>query len=850
MDSQPSTFTLELQPRLPEALSRLQDLASNLMYSWDRRIRGLFWRLDADLWQRCGNNPKVFLRQVAQAKLDAAAVDPDFLYEYHGALSAFDIYSSTRPGDELRELLDPDHDLIAYFCAEYGLHESLPVYSGGLGILAGDHCKSASDLCVPLVAVGLFYHQGYFTQQIDAHGQQHALYLPVTSDDLPIRKVLDADGQELRVDAPIGDRTVHLRIWQADVGHVRLILLDCDVPENPPELQQITYQLYGGGQDMRIQQELVLGVGGVRALRAMGLQPTAWHINEGHAAFSIVERMREQIANGIDFDAAAECVASGTVFTTHTVVPAGHDRFPHDLVLHFLGPLIRELKVDPARFLALGAEPSAGVFNMTALALRGARFVNGVSQIHGLIVSEAESYIWPQIAPGENPMNAITNGIHLHTFMARLWVQLLHDHFPEWTKHLLDRSYWNAIDQIPYHRFVAVRQQLKRDLLIDVHERLCEQHRRNGTPEAVIGRITRFVQESNTNAVVVGFARRFATYKRATLILRDRERIARLLNDPQRPMLMIFAGKAHPRDEPGQALIRELYAASMEDDLIGRLIVVEGYDLHFSRNLVQGCDVWLNTPEYPMEACGTSGMKAGINGVVNVSVLDGWWPEGYTGDNGFAVKPVGSHFDPAARAAQEGKQLMDILESQVIPKYFGPENVGWSEAWVRLAKNSMKTIIPHFNGERMMQDYLRTAYGPAIARARALSQDGHCGAIELATWKRKLEQAWGGVKLQLAEPPPSSLYSDQRLRLRIDAQLNGLAPEDLAIECVLGRKIPFDGFEPLLALRFNPGTLLDGHASYELELDPLPGLQHIRIRAYPHHPMMTHPFETGHMVWL
>ena len=849
MAEPPSTFPLEVRPRLPEKLRRLEQLASDLMYGWERRIRGVFWRLDARLWDECGNNPRVFLRRIAQQRLDAAAEDPDFLYEYYGACTAYDLYHATGPKPELAALLDPQRDLVAYFCAEYGLHESLPIYSGGLGILAGDHCKAASDLRVPMVAVGLFYHQGYFTQHIDGQGRQQALYLPVTADDLPIRPARDADGQDLRVPIPIGGREVQARVWEAAVGHLRLVLLDCDVPENAPEHRGITWQLYGGGAELRIQQELVLGVGGVRALRAMGLAPTVWHINEGHAAFSILERVRERVAAGAPFEAAVEAVAAATVFTTHTVVQAGHDRFPHALVQGFAGGLLAALGAGLDEVLALGAEPQAGMFNMTALALRGSRFANGVSQIHARLAASMERYVWPQIAPAENPLRAITNGVHLPTFMARVWIQVFHDHFPEWSRHLLDEPYWAQIDEIPYFRFVAVRQRLKRDLLLELGQRLRRQHARNGTPEALVARLTRQVENVHTNALVLGFARRFATYKRATLLLRDRARLSRLLNDARRPAILIFAGKAHPRDEPGQALIRELHAASMEPDLIGRLLVVEGYDLHFARKLIQGCDVWLNTPEYPLEACGTSGMKAGINGVVNVSVLDGWWPEGWDGRNGFAVTPVGAQFDAAARADEEARQLLDILEQQVVPRYYGRKREGWSEDWIRLSKNSMKTLIPRFNAQRMLQDYLTLAYAPASRRGADLAADGGARAAELARWKHRVRQAWNGVRLQ-ADPAPAVLPHGERLPLRVRADLNGLAPEDVAVECVLGRQGALADFEQALTMRLRAAPQQDGTALYQLDVEPLSGLQHYRLRAYPHHAALTHPFELGCMVWL
>jgi len=847
----PTTFSLEASPRLPAALSRLPELAENLMYSWERRIRGLFWRLDASLWRDCGNNPKLFLRRVAQERLEAAASDPDFLWEYHGALAASDIYLSQPPSPTLQGLIDPAQDLIAYFSAEYGFHESLPIYSGGLGILAGDHCKAASDLRLPMVAVGIFYREGYFSQQIDGHGQQRALYLRVTADELPVQPAYGTDGAELRIDVPIGERQVQLRLWQVQVGHLRLVLLDSDVEDNAPEDRALTDQLYGGGAELRIRQEVVLGIGGVRALRALRLAPTAWHINEGHAAFSVLERIRERVHQGLEFDAALECVAAGTVFTTHTVVPAGHDRFARELVHEVLGPYLQSFSAGEATeaVFALGGEPGSALFNMTALALRGARAVNGVSRIHGRLASRMERYVWPQIEPEENPMRSITNGVHLPTFMSRLWMQELHDYFPGWSKHLVDPSYWSAIDEIPYHRYVALRQRLKRDLLLDLDRRLQQQHARNATSASTLERLRRHVRHYSSHELVFGFARRFATYKRATLLLRDRARLARLLNDPARPALLIFAGKAHPRDVAGQALIRELYAASMEPDLIGRLLVVEGYDLHFARNLIQGCDVWINNPEYPLEACGTSGMKAGINGVINLSVLDGWWPEAWDGSNGFAITPVDTPRDSAERDAEEARQLFDIAETQIAPLYYGPQGQGWSREWIQLSKNAMKAVIPRFNAQRMLMDYVREAYSPAIQRMRRLAGDDCAKAMELALWKRRVVAGWPSLRLELLAQPRRRLQQGERLRLRVRAHMQDLRPQDVALECQFGR-MGAAGFEDRLCVRFGAATVIDGSIVYELDAEPLPGLQDFRIRAYPEHPLLSHPFETGCMLWL
>jgi starch phosphorylase len=855
---QGTTFCLELRPKIPQALRRLEDLANNLAYAWDREIRGVFWRLDRELWSACGNNPRRFLRRIAQDKLLRAAEDRDFLEDYNGALSSFDSYMALSPRPEIEKHLDPRGDLVAYFCAEFGLHESLPIYSGGLGILAGDHCKAASDVGVPFVAVGLLYRKGYFAQTIDAQGRQRAHTHSSDFDELPVQLFREPGGAELRITLPVGERAVQLRLWEARVGHVPLLLLDSDVSENTLADRAITDQLYGGDADTRIQQEIVLGIGGLRALRRLGHAPTVFHMNEGHAAFLIVERIREQMAAGADFGAALELVAGAHVFTTHTPVAAGHDRFDRTQVRWFLQRLLSEFGEDQERVLELGGSAVGdGHFNMTTLALRGSRFHNGVSRIHGGVAARMEQALWPQVAPEDNPIRYVTNGVHLHTFIARAWNQLFHDSFRGWRKEILDPAYWQRIDSIPYERFVGVRRQLKRDLLIDVAERLRRQLRRDGVPEAIVARATRYVSDIDTHTLVLGFARRFATYKRATLILADEQRLARILNDPERPVILIFAGKAHPKDQPGQALIQRLYETSMRPEFIGRLIMLEGYDMLLARNLVQGCDVWLNNPEYPLEASGTSGQKAGINGVVNVSVLDGWWDEGYDGSNGYAVKPVDPRYwsglldDETARRrrdGEEGKELLDILEHQVVPTYYGPRNTGYAPEWIQISKNSMKTLIPRFNSARMVMDYVRQFYGSAARQNRRLAAHGRALASELAAWKRRVRQHWSGVRIEVRGELPHSIAQDQRLQIEVLAQLNGLLPRDVVVECVLGH-LDGETLHPQRLLGFTPQEEAGGLRRYLLELQPLPGLQHFRIRMRPHHAALSHPFELGCVVW-
>lgn len=872
---QGQTFRLELRPRIPSNIRRLEEIAGNLAYSWDREVRGVFWRLDRELWRDCGNNPKLFLRRVDQARLEQVAADRDFLEDYHSALSSFDSHLAAGHRPEIDKYLDADRDLVAYFCAEFGLHESFPIYSGGLGILAGDHCKAVADLGVPFVGVGLLYRQGYFIQQIDGQGNQQAIPHAVDFADLPISLCLNADGSELRVTVEIADRLVQLRVWVARISLSALYLLDSDVAENSAADRMITYQLYGGDNDTRIQQEIVLGIGGVRALRALGRQPSAtpalasgptvWHMNEGHAAFMILERIREQVQAGLDFDSALELVAASHVFTTHTPVPAGHDVFDHGKLRWYLGSLLPQLGVPEARVLQLGAlEPSAERFNMTTFALRGSRFHNGVSKIHGGVASRMEQALWPQVAPEDNPIGYVTNGVHMHTFIARAWTQLFHDSFREWRSKLLDVDHWRCIDNIPYDAFVAVRHKLKHDLLLDVAERLRRQLRRNGVPEAIINHATQYIANPDSRSLVLGFARRFATYKRATLVLADEARLARLLNNPDYPAILIFAGKAHPKDLPGQALIKKLYETSMKPEFIGRLIMIEGYDMLLARNLVQGCDVWLNNPEYPMEASGTSGEKAGINGVVNVSVLDGWWDEGYVGGdlsqiNGFAIKPVDPRYwgqladDATARAhrdQEECRQLLDILEHQVAPLYYGPRKYGYAPEWVQISKNAMKTLIPRFNSARQVMDYVRQYYGPAARQTARFTAAGGSLAKDLAAWKRRVHAQWPGVSLQTAAPHPEALYHGETLPLRIHARLNGLTPADVVVECVVGREDSQGVFQPQKTETLtSTGTVGEAHL-YALDLEPLPGLQSYRLRMRPHHDALSHPFEMGCVVWV
>ncbi|HXE37913.1 MAG TPA: alpha-glucan family phosphorylase, partial [Azonexus sp.] len=621
-----TSYQIEVNPRIPERLGRLEELANNLWYSWDRPTQGLFASLSHPLWTVTNHNPKAFLKRADQKRLEATAENPVFLGALHRVVSAYDSYHQMPNMAHVHGRPFKEDDLIAYFCAEFGFHESLPIYSGGLGILAGDHCKAASDLGLPFIGIGLLYRQGYFQQKLSADGHQQAIYNDSDFDDLPISPILDGNGQEVLVPVEFPGRTIQAKVWEVKVGHVRLILLDTWLPQNSERDREITHRLYGGDKTTRIEQEILLGVGGVRALAVLGLQPTVWHVNEGHAAFLILERMRSLIELGKTHAAALEAVAANVVFTTHTPVPAGHDHFPEEMIRHYFSAWCHDLGVACEQLMALGAEPGKTDFNMTALALRGSRHHNGVSRIHGDVSADICRYLWPQILPAENPMDYVTNGVHLPTFLAPEWFETFERYLGiGWQERHTEAANWAGIADIPDATFWSIRQQLKAKLLKLVRERIREQHHRNQGSPSHLDRLLKFADPDNPNVLTIGFARRFATYKRAALLFQDPSWLREIICQAERPVLFLFAGKAHPADQPGQEIIRKIAQMARQPEFEGRILLVEGYDLHLSRSLVAGVDVWLNNPIYPLEASGTSGMKAAMNGALNLSVLDGWW---------------------------------------------------------------------------------------------------------------------------------------------------------------------------------------------------------------------------------
>ncbi len=848
-------YALEVRPELPKELTRLEELANNLYFSWDRRARALFHRIDPALWSACSHNPRIFLRRVSQSRLDRLAVDPAFRLHFKEVLDGFDTYLAASPRDSDWSGQDEDDPLIAYFCMEYGLHESLHLYSGGLGILAGDHCKAASDLHMNFVAVGLMYRQGYFFQQLGRDGSQEMHYRHANLVDIPVVPALDDTGQPVRVSVTLPGREVMITVWRLDVGRLNLYLLDTELPGNAVEDRTITHQLYGGDRALRIAQELIIGIGGPRALWAMGIKPAVWHINEGHPAFLILERCRRLVAAGMSFEGSLEAVAAATVFTTHTAVAAGHDLFSHDLVSRYLKSTVDSLGISPQRLLRLGASPqNPDRFNMTALALRGSRFHNGVSTVHRDVAARMEAHIWPDIAPEENPLITIPNGVHVPTFLAREWVNFLDGHYPEWRQKLQIPTFWEqTIQSIPDHRFWSLTRCLKSDMLEELRDRLLQQYTRNHYTRARIDAMRAVFSADNTRPLVIGFARRFATYKRALLVFQDINRLGRLLGDPDRPVIMLFAGKAHPQDAPGQSMIRRIHEFSSRPPFLDRVFLIEGYDMALARKLVTGVDIWLNTPEYPMEASGTSGQKAAINGVINLSVLDGWWAEGYDGENGWAITPHGRDLTPEERDLTEAEELLDLLEHEIIPAYYRKGPGGYSPEWVQRSKRSLFTVLPRFNTERMVMDYFRKLYWPAAQQSRRLLQGDGREAEQLAVWKQEIHQHWDQVSMSWNRPPPASLVTGQRLELTINVELGALSPDDVILECLLETGDTDHHGTAAVIHRMRPMAPAEAHAVHRYQLDveaPDNGLHQMRFRLYPFHELLSHPFETGRMLWL
>lgn len=701
---------------LPKQLARLPELAYNLWWTWQPEAQRLFARLDYDLWERLNHNPIRMLREVERARLNEILQLQDYMDSYRHVFTQFDSYfaqSDTWVGKTHPGFLD---NPVAYFSMEFGLHETLPIYSGGLGVLAGDHLKEASDLGLPLVGMGFMYAQGYFSQRISEDGWQDALNNPLVFDDVPVLPVMKGN-ERLTVAVEFPDRKLAVQIWEVRVGRVPLYLLDSNVESNSEYDRLLTARLYWSDLDRRVMQEVVLGVGGARALRALGFHPSVWHMNEGHASFLTVERARELVASGLSFEDAVKQTRGQNVFTTHTPVPAGNDEFPLWLMDKYLAALWPELKLTREQFmeLAIHNQPHGETFSMPVLALKLSDGRNAVSELHGRVSRRMWRFLWPDKDEEDVPITHITNGIHTANWMARRLRMLLDLHFGEgWMDRLDDPGLWRKLDSLPARALWDVRLHLKRKLNFYLRERVRDRWMVGGFhPVQVVSSGVLL----NPYVLTIGFARRFATYKRASLILSDVERLLHIINRPNMPVQIIFAGKAHPADEPGKRLIQDIYRTVKRAETGGRLVFVEDYDMNLARYLVQGVDVWLNTPRRPMEASGTSGMKAGLNGALNFSILDGWWREAYNGHNGWAIGEDREPGPPEIQDKADAESLYRTLENEIIPLYYERDINNLPLEWINRVKESMRAIAPQFSTRRMVKEYVERLYLPALERS-------------------------------------------------------------------------------------------------------------------------------------
>ncbi|XRQ03939.1 alpha-glucan family phosphorylase [Actinomadura welshii] len=847
---------------LPEPLRQLEELVLNLRWSWHHETLDLFRAVDPALWQAVHHDPVRLLGEVAPERLERLAEDRRFLRRLQDT------------AEDLREYLTAPRwyqsrgdgpSCIAYFSPEYGITAALPQYSGGLGILAGDHLKTASDLGVPILGVGLLYRHGYFSQSLSPDGWQLERYPPIDPNGLPLTLLRERDGSPVRVaiGLPSGTagrghggetqgRGLQAQVWIAQVGRVPQLLLDSDVEENDQSARDVTDRLYGGGGDHRLLQEMLLGIGGVRAIRAYCRitghpEPEVFHTNEGHAGFLGLERIRELVSqDGLTFDEALEATRAGTVFTTHTPVPAGIDRFPRDLISRYFGGVNETEQVPVERVLALGAEDYPGgdrtVFNMAVMGMRLAQRVNGVSELHGQVSREMFGGLWGGFDTAEVPVGSITNGVHAGTWVAREVLEFTARELPSVIE--TGRG-WEGVRDVSEAEIWRMRGLLRRRLVLDARRRLRESWRQRGASEAEISWID---DALDPDVLTIGFARRVPSYKRLTLMMSDPDRLRSIMLDPDRPVQIVIAGKAHPADEGGKRLIQEIVRFAGSEDVRHRIVFLPDYDMALGQLMVQGCDVWMNNPLRPLEACGTSGMKAALNGALNLSIRDGWWDEWYDGQNGWAIPSADGLAAPDRRDELEAAALYELIEDHVSVTFHDRDSAGLPRRWLEMVKHTIATLGPKVLASRMLRDYVEELYDPAAASERAMVADKFAGARALAAWKRRVREAWPRVAVEHVESNgEESPQVGARLSVRVVVDLGGLDPGDVAVEAVYGQVDDSDALiDPSHLELDHGGPVEDGRVRYVGEV-PLgrSGAFGYSVRVVPSHPLLSGRAEMG-----
>jgi starch phosphorylase len=843
-----ATRTLTVEPWLPEELQPLRRLAENLYWSWSTDTVGLFERLDRDRWRSSGHNPIIMLQQMPREDLGRRATERAFLDHMRRVVDAFDHYINREP--QLPVPHATDTACIAYFSLEFAITESIPTYSGGLGVLAGDHLKSASDLGLPLVGVCLFYRQGYFRQALTGDGWQTEEYYDLDPAQFPITRVRDG-GQPLNISVPIDGRDVTAAIWRADVGGVPLFMLDTDVPENSTDDRLIAARLYGGDNETRIQQEIILGIGGFRALRAMGYEPAVCHMNEGHSALMPLERIRGLMAEqGISFDEAKLAVAASTVFTTHTAVAAGIDLFSADLVRRHLGRYLGELGISDRQLLGFGRmnpDDDNEPFSMALLGLRLSAYRNGVSKVHRGVSRRLWGRAWQNLPDDQIPIQSVTNGVHLPTWVSH-GIGGLYDNYvgTDWRDDPM-RVDWGEVQGIPDEELWRTHERQRESLIVTARAQYRESAARRG-----IAADTAFGDPLRADILTIGFARRFAAYKRATLLFRDPDRLARIVNNPDRPIQFIFAGKAHPRDEPAKQLIREVVAQSRRPEFRERIVVLERYDVELARSLVQGCDVWLNTPLRPLEASGTSGMKAVANGSLHMSVLDGWWSEAYQPNLGWAIGRDVPEDTSEIQDAFDAESLYTLLENEVGPAFYNRNADGVPVSWVQRMKASMAACTPMFSTHRMVSDYTTGSYIPAAANWHRYGEKGFAITRELASWLSRVSAGWPALKIcDVDDDADGGLLSGAPLTVTIQAHWGPLSEKDVRVDLLVGSADPRGEIsdEQVVPMHFILRRE-DGICIYSCAVvPPAGGRTGYAIRVTPDHPALPDPVDAGLVLW-
>jgi starch phosphorylase len=846
--------TIIVKPSLPKAIENLEWLAYNLRWCWDPDTIEVFRRIDRERWEQVYHNPVRLLGEVSQERLEQLAEDPGFMAHLKRATASLKTFLENETWFARTHKHEVTDMRVAYFSAEFGLSESLPIYSGGLGILAGDHIKSANTLGLPFVGMGLLYQNGYFSQYLNNDGWQQEDYRGNDFYTMPVQRVQDDQGNDLTVTVSYPDGEARVRIWLVNVGRISLFLLDTNLEENPPRIREITSQLYGGDDEMRLRQEILLGIGGLRALDALKQRPTVCHMNEGHSAFLAIERIRQSmIEDGYSFEQATESTAAGNVFTTHTPVPAGHDVFPPALIEKYFKSYAQELGLSLPALMALGqADPThtSSGFNMTVLAMRFASYRNGVSKLHGKVSREMWKGLWPNVPEDEIPITSITNGVHISSHISHQ-MRSLQDNYlgPRRLEEPQDQTIWQLINDIPPEELWRVHERRRERLVAFARTRLRQQLQRESASPVEIARADEVL---NPGALTIGFARRFATYKRATLLFHDIERLTNILNNEERPVQVIFAGKAHPRDHAGKELIQEIYRLTQQEHLHRRLVFIENYDMCVARYLVQGVDIWLNTPLRPLEASGTSGMKALANGALNLSVLDGWWDEAYQLDVGWAIGHGEEYEDQAYQNEVEASDLYNILEKEAVPLFYDRGADDLPRGWVARMKHAMSALCPQFNTHRMVQEYAERFYLSAHARQQTLSANKANRAMVLAQWKQRVIKVWPQLHIQSVEAQD---LTTSRIGDTFSATLKltpgDLSETDLQVELYHGHIGANGEIEAGITtpMTFSK-TEDDGTQVYVIDIPlKINGQWGYTTRVLPHHEDLICAYDMGLIIW-